>query len=312
MNNKINKLITIMCLFSSMVMANAVQITEENDFFRRNDNQYTQGADISYIIPSVDKDGNYQREIYGASQKIYAPDNKDTKLFQPYDRPYCATLTAHYDIWTKGSLFKNETVRQTFEVGVLGPLAMGEQAQNGVHKMINNDLAMGWDTQLKNEPVANYYHERYTPFLNFKNGLWEFNVEAIYGGTAGTEFANAFGGSKLMFGYNLPQYKVLGGIYPKGIKDGKIECKTEWYFYGFVQEKVYTVARDTTLGNSIFNGSQSSITPYPIVGESIYGIVIGWDWISISYAIGNRTKEFYEQKGTYDWGQIILSVGTVF
>lgn len=304
----IKKIITLVCLSFGIVLADAIQITEENDFFRGNDNQYTQGSNISYVKPSV-VDGEFQREIYGASQKIYAPDNKETTLNQPKDRPYCATLTGVYEIWTKSG---NETIRQTFEVGVLGPAAMGEQAQNGVHRMIRNDLAMGWDNQLKNEPVANYYHERYHPFYKSKDGKWEFNIEGIYGGTAGTEFANAFGGSKMMFGYNLPQYKVLGGIYPKISKDGKIDNETEWFFYGFFQSKVYTVAHDATLGNSIINGEQSDITPCPIVGESIYGVTVGWNYISVSYAIGNRTKQFYEQNGTYDYGTIILTIGTLF
>lgn len=306
------KRIIAISLTAGMLFADAIQITEENDFFIGNDTQYTQGADISYIRPSLDENKNYQREIYSIRQKIYAPDNILLSSPQPHDRPYCATLTTSYEIWNKGTLFEDETVRQSFEFGVLGSYAMGEQAQNGVHKMINNDLAAGWKNQLKNEPVANYYHERYTPFIETKNGLWELNVEAIYGGTAGTEFANAFGGSKIMFGYNLPRYKVLGGMYPKVTRDGKVESKTDWFIYGFIQEKVYTVARDATLGNSMFHGEETELTPYPIVGERLIGFVVGWDWISASYAIGNRTKQFYGQKGTFDWGQILLTVGTTF
>ena len=307
--SKIIKLIILICLSTSLAFADAWQITEENDYFSGNDNQYTQGADISYIHPSLDKDGNLQREIFGIRQKIYAPDDISIATPQLNDRPYCATLTGAYELWTKDG---KDTVRQTFEVGVLGPAAQGELAQNGVHKMINNELAQGWDNQLKNELILNYYYERYHPLFDIKEGLWEANVEAIYGGTAGTEFVNIFGGSKIMFGYNLPQFKVLGGIYPKITKDGKVESKTDWFFYGFVQEKVYTIARDTTLGNSVFYGQESGITPIPIVGESLIGVVVGWNYVSLSYGLGNRTKQFYGENGTYDWGQVILTVGTTF
>ena len=166
---KFTKLFILLALIPTLVFADAIQIVEENDFFlpNKNDNQYTQGEGIYYIHPFINADGNMQREIFGINQKIYTPDNKNLTTPQPNDRPYCATLTGSYEIWSKSDyLINNETVRQTFEVGVLGPAALGEQAQNGVHGLLTrmgrpNDPAMGWKNQLKNEPVANYYHERY-------------------------------------------------------------------------------------------------------------------------------------------------------
>ena len=41
------------------------------------------------------------------------------------------------------------------------------------------------------------------------SAVFPVNLEGIYGGAIGTEYDNAFIGSKIMFGYNLPQYKVL-------------------------------------------------------------------------------------------------------
>ena len=309
------------CLSAGFALADAVQITEENDlfdFFHKNDNQYTQGANISYVRPYVASNGCLEREIYGMSQKIYTPNNTSANYFQPNDRPYCATLTGVYELWTKGSLFDSETVRQTYEMGVMGPEAMGEEAQNGVHSLLSkmgrpNDPAMGWQYQMKNEPVVNYYHERYATMYDAKDDAkWEFNVEAIYGGTAGTEFVNSFVGTKVMFGYNLPQYKVLGGIYPKEMSNGAIESKTSWFYYGFLQCKDIVVVRDATLGQSDWYGQESGIQPYPMVGEFLGGVVVGWDWISLSYGIGDRTKQFVGEHGPFDWGQVILTIGTTF
>jgi len=316
---KFTKLFILLALMPKLIFADAVQITEENDFFipHKNDNQYTQGAEISYIHPFLDANGNMEREIYGINQKIYTPDNINISNPQPNDRPYCATLTGTYEIWNKSNyIINDETMRQIFEIGVLGPAALGEQAQNGVHNLLTrlgdyNNPAMGWRYQLKNEAIINYYHERYDTLLDYKNSdKWEFNLESIYGGTVGTEFDNVFVGSKIMFGYNLPQYKVLGGIYPKITRDNKIESETKWFYYGFVQGKIYTVARDGTLGNSIIYGQESNVQPCTYVEEILYGVVIGWNWINISYGIGDRTRQFYGEQGRFDWGQIILTIGT--
>jgi hypothetical protein len=313
--------ILLSVILAGFAFGDAVQITEENDFFdflHKNDNQYTQGANISYIHPYITSNGIMEREIFGITQKIYTPDNNMLSTPQPHDRPYCASLTGTYELWNKSdSLINGETVRQTFEVGVLGPAALGKEAQNGVHGLLSqmgrpNDPAMGWKYQLKNEPVANYYHERYSTLVDEKNGKWEFNLEGMYGGTVGTEFENAFVGTKAMFGYNLPQYKVLGGIYPKITKEGNIESETEWFIYGFAQAKLYTVLRDGTLGNSLIYGQESGVTPLPEVEESLVGLTVGWNWVSFSYAIGNRTKQFAGEKGSFDWGQVILTVGTQF
>lgn len=306
-------------IIAGIALGDAVQIVEENDFFlpNKNDNQYTQGEAINYIHPYI-KDGKMEREIFGINQRIYAPDDITISTPQYNDRPYCATLTGTYELWQKSdAIIKNETIRQTFELGVLGPAALGEEAQNGVHGLLTrmgqyNNPAMGWKHQLKNEPVANYYHERYSTLIDEKSDKWEFNLESMYGGTAGTEFDNAFGGVKAMFGYNLPQYKVLGGIYPKIMKDGSIESETEWFAYGFFQAKIYGVLRDGTLGQSLVYGQEWGVMPMPEVEETLYGINVGWNYVSLSYAVGNRTKQFIGQKGSFDWGQIILTVGTQF
>ena len=314
----LKKTIAAICLSTGFVFADAVQVTEENDFFffpHKNDNQYTQGESINYVHPSIDSNGVPMREIYGVVQKIYTPTDTTKDYFQPNDRPYCATLTATYELWT---IQGNETVRQTFEGGVMGPAALGEEAQNGVHSLLTtmgrpNDPAIGWQYQMKNEVVANYYHERYHTFYDAKSSdKWEVNLEGLYGGTIGTEYDNAFAGPKLMFGYNLPQYKVLGGIYPKELKDGSIESKTGWFYYGFLQTKAIAVARDGTLGQSLIYGGESDVTPIPLVWEGLGGVTVGWDWISLQYAIGKRTQQFYGETGTYDWGQIVISVGTTF
>ena len=315
---KINRIITLVCLAAGLTFADAVQIVEENDFLlpKGNDNQYTQGASLGYIHPYINSNGVPEREMFSISQKIYTPNDTTQSGPQPYDRPYCATLTGSYETWTKGTWFDSETVNQVYEVGVLGPYALGEEAQNGVHAWLTkmgrpNLPAMGWSNQLKNELVANYYNERYTTMFDEKNGKWEVNLESIYGATAGTEFINTFGGGKVMFGYNLPPLKVLGGMYPKLTQNG-IESETGWFIYGFVQEKIYAVAHNGTLGQSYLYGQESAVTPYPVVQEMLYGINIGWDYISLSYAIGNRSKEYFGQQGTMDWGSIIISIGTTF
>lgn len=48
-------------------------------------------------------------------------------------------------------------------VGVLGPYSLAEQFQTQVHKWVDSEKPLGWDNQLKTEPLLNlnynYYQE---------------------------------------------------------------------------------------------------------------------------------------------------------
>ena len=50
------------------------------------------------------------------------------------------------------ALFGNNDLGLTLQLGVVGPGALGKEAQNDVHQFIGKDQAQGWSSELQNEP----------------------------------------------------------------------------------------------------------------------------------------------------------------
>ena len=154
------------------VQAGVVNLLVENDVFTGTDRHYTSGVMLNYVsevdrgperlrkmgvrFPGLEATDELQVSL-SLGHEIYTPTNIDSIVLLEDDRPY-----AGYLYLAAGFTAKNKRALETWRVnlGVVGPAAKAEWAQNALHRLINVDEAEGWDNQLRNEWTLSASYEK--------------------------------------------------------------------------------------------------------------------------------------------------------
>lgn len=109
----------------------------------------------------------------GAAQEIYTP-REDAADPVPGERPYAAWLYGFVAWrWPAGGGRSSRDLEAA--VGVIGPSALGEPVQNGIHRLMGSTPQVGWDHQLRIGPTFQ---------LRYRDGV---RVPLGNGGTAALE-----------------------------------------------------------------------------------------------------------------------------
>lgn len=292
----------------------------ENDIIAGTDRYYTNGAQISWLSPSsppsfvtdVGKLGAFLyapeaqlRWGFGIGQMIFTPEDTTIAVPDPADRPY-----AGYLYGSLAFLAYTEEVLNTFELqlGVVGPSALGKEIQNTVHDLINDNPAMGWDHQLKDEPAVNLTFDRKWRAISLTGEVTGIGIDVTPNITVavGNVSTYAAAGLMLRLGQNLRADFGAPRIRP-ALAGTAFYDKREgfgWYLFGGVSGRV--VLRDIFLdGNSFRDGP--SVDKRPLVGDLQAGasVFLGATRLTYSYVV--RTEEFEGQKSNSAFGALSLS-----
>ncbi|MFM1991682.1 MAG: hypothetical protein RJA99_4639 [Pseudomonadota bacterium] len=102
------------------------------------------------VGPACDRDAR-TLAVLSLNHEIHTPASPGTPVPQPYDRPYAGVLTLGADAVVAG-----ERTRQTLSLrlGTIGPAALGREVQNGIHRLLGQPLARGWDGQVRAQPAV--------------------------------------------------------------------------------------------------------------------------------------------------------------
>ncbi len=250
-------------------------------------------------------DGGQQRFSFDLSQQIYTPAATDVAIPPPGDRPYAGVLLA-----TLGLLRDTPTTRSTLSLGlgVVGPWALAEQVQNGIHDMLGQRRDQGWDTQLRNEPAVDLFAGR----------TWREPIGQVFGlesdvllqaaAGLGTVRIYALGGAQLRLGQGLDLDFGVARVRP-GLSGGDAFRPTRpvaWYM--FVGGDGQAVAHDVTLNGNTWQSSPS-VTLDPLVGEMQVGLAVMAFGARLTYTQVFQTQEFRHQKGgLHQFGSLALSI----
>jgi hypothetical protein len=146
---KLTWLIVLVFLICGCSPKGDFTLKEANDAFTLNntDDNLTQSLSVTYREP--DEGSEYKEFV--ASHDIYTPHDKHLNPPPEDQQPYAGHL--HFT----GKQYKEKkNYRDVYGInfGLVGPDARGKQIQNGVHRLIDNKEAQGWDYQLPNEFAA--------------------------------------------------------------------------------------------------------------------------------------------------------------
>jgi hypothetical protein len=146
------------------------RLYEENDFLNLNgsgtDRSYSNGTRFDFFYEKQKtrnflhkimlKAGESSRNIYGWSlmQVMVTPNNLKATAYVPNDYRYSGALFATHSLYSYNAR-KKLSFQTELLAGVRGPGSFAKQTQKAVHKLIDYQEPMGWDNQLRTQPLLN-------------------------------------------------------------------------------------------------------------------------------------------------------------
>jgi lipid A 3-O-deacylase len=282
--------------------------------YQRTDRHYTNGLKLTYtnqpdcnLLKEFARWNNFGQNDtdvttamgYFIGQNIYTPDDVATPAKRSdHDRVFAG--------WLYGGIFAQRATTDQMEhfelnLGVIGHSAGGHTFQDIIHKCIGADAPEGWDSQLGDEPAADFMWLKRQradglPFRHTSN----FDSHLEYGFTAGSVHRNANLGVILRYGTDLPNDFGPGRLDAPACATGPI-TEDRTYFYLF-----------TRLGGKLvqYDRFLTGLDDEPVVGQLQLGVVWRYKTFEISYSQTFLTREYKEQPEADSYGA--LNMGCYF
>ncbi len=306
-----------------------LQLFFENDLFGNTDKYYTNAVQANWLskdlaryrddvrlpdwtlsvirrIPFAGEPDSLHNVGLILGQHIYTPSDVKADRLLKNDRPYAGFLYGGLALHSK-TVSRLDTMEIVF--GLVGPSALGEAAQNGVHRLRSLDLANGWEHQLKDEPVLRCSWQR-------KWRLWQWQVPGGMGAdlisaaglTLGNVRTGANAGGELRFGFRIPRDFGSDVIRPGAgisapLPNGGQQRSGTFGVHLFGGVQLEGVARNLFLDGNTWRNSHS-VDKKPLVADVSVGMALNFETFKLTYRHLFRSKEFDHQKQ----GQVIGSL----
>lgn len=297
-------------------------ILEENDsLYFNTDKHYTQGLRISTLsplltenwandvfdfigaVPTVFAGQGRRRVAFLAGQSIFTPKNIEIRPPDPHDRPYAGWLYGGISFLQEngGTALENLEI----DLGIVGPGALGKQAQNDFHQLIGAHQAEGWSDQLQHEVGGVLSYERlwHVPisYLSYKDPSGEVDGVDIVpqiGGSGGNIFTYGEIGALLRVGRHLEA--DYGQVRVRPALSGTdyfnpAAFDNDWGYYLFAGVQGRAVARNIFLDGNTFRQS-AHVEHKTLVADFEAGGSVFWSsHIRFDASVVRRTREFIGQ-----------------
>lgn len=350
------------CNASNAIRFRGATARLENDLFADTDQNYTSGvaftavshdifgklnlaclpaavrlhaALISYLDPGfwadADNPAHAQNVVVKFGQSMFTPRDSTRTDLIPDDRPYAGLLYVGMS-WNrrKHESHNNTEVLDTREItlGVIGPLALAQPAQDLIHDVIGAERFQGWDNQLRNEPAVQMALDR--KFKTYQGaGAIQPGFSADYIRSLGLQLGNietsGTVGIEGRIGWNIPNdfgtYPIRPGAENRppsaaSIHGGDGKGTTQSgrpragvHLFGTLETKL--VLHDFSLDGNLFESSHS-VTRSPWVAQAAIGLSaqspIAGHGVKLAVMRVWRTREFEEQGSSHAYGSVTLSI----
>jgi hypothetical protein len=309
----------------------------ENDLFSETDQDYTNGIRFSWVSPDLadyiedenlpdwlkntnrrltffhpSDEGLQRNVIISLGQTIYTPQDIDATEVIEDDRPYAGWLYSSVSYQSKTA---NQLDTLELQIGVVGPAALGQEAQDLIHDLRGFAKFQGWDNQLDNElgVLALYEHKRKYKSLQNKNSRFGYDWIGHAGLALGNVGSYVNAGAEFRVGWLIPNDFGTSAVRPGGdnsapdvVWDPRTHGDRSWGLHGFASFDVRLVGRDIFLDGNTFENSHS-VDKELLVADLSAGISVIYHGVKMSYAQVFRTREFKKQKRSHSYGSLSLS-----
>jgi len=300
-----------------------ITVISDNDLYgpHNKDRHYTNGMRFGWmsadddvpdwarsfqdVLPLLASDAR-RRIGWTLAQTMFTPEDKQTETPILDDRPYAAWLYAGLKLQTETDR-RLDTIE--FDLGVVGPWALGEEVQSRWHSLIGAKPAHGWSNQIKNEPGLDIMAERSWRYaLTESSDVLGVDVVPNLTASLGNVFTYGGGGATIRFGRALDTDFGPARIDPAtpGSDSYRPPDGLGWYLFAGFEGRA--VGRNIFLDGNTVARSQS-VQKRPLVGDLQAGLALTLAHARLTFTELVRSKEFYGQHHPDYVGAIALSIG---
>jgi lipid A 3-O-deacylase len=271
----------------------------ENDYFSERDSYYTQGINAEYVHPTVSKffmskllvrSSNETKYGIALAHEGYTPTSISHLGILEGDRPFAGCVFINFFSIASHAQRRART-SSSLSLGGIGPLAGAKEIQEGIHRLINYTLPLGWQNQIQNDVILNYQIE-YERSLFSKTDYFLLCAKA--GARTGT------------FNTRLSVSTILmAGVFDDPFIHFSTQKRKSQVFV-YAEPVLNLIGHDATLQGGLFNASPYTIMPSQLtrlVFQGNAGIVFTINAIQFEYFQSYITKEF-ETGDTHAWGGV--------
>ncbi len=306
----------------------------ENDSFAGTDRDYSNGIKLTWStpyditdtgkdhlpdwshplinnLPFVNDPSSHRAVSISVGQMLFTPADTDQTDLVIDDRPYAGFLYLASGFHNQIGNRKNSWELQ---LGLVGPLALGEETQDVVHGLLGANKAAGWDHQLKNEIGLEIIGEskwRLSPSGN-RRGL-NYDLIPHMGFRVGNIQANINAGAEIRYGWKLPRdfgsCPIRAGCSSNSafndtpaVIPGRV--LTGWHIFAAVDGRA--VAHDIFLDGNTFRDSHS-VDREVLVGDLMVGLAMNFGSIRTTYSYVIRSKQFETEDKNHIFGSLTVS-----
>lgn len=281
---------------------NEFGFTSDNDayLFYGQDRYYTNGLFLYFrhalnpkaIHPSVAK----KIIEFSAGQQMFNPRSGYSPDPLKQDRPFAGYLFGgfSYNIhYQNGSYLKTG-----MEVGVVGPSALGEDAQKLLHKTIGFYEISGWEYQIKDVIAVNAKIQFLKELSTARNGHTDFSF--LGNAKIGSTYLGIGGGVLFRAGrFNRSQHSASANA-----RIGREPAVSKEFFF-YARPGINYVAYDATVEGSAFNDtSPVTFKVKPFVFSQIIGATYAIERFSFDYHMQFNSREIQSPAKPHQFGSL--------
>jgi lipid A 3-O-deacylase len=303
--------------------AKMFRVYEENDFLNLSghgtDRSYSDGVRLDYFYEKqtsrgllhklMPKAGDSSRNIYSWSlmQIMVTPNDISTTTYLPNDYYYAGALFVTHSLYSYNAK-KKYSIQTELLAGVRGPASFAKQMQKAVHKLIDYQEPMGWDNQLRTQPLINI-RLGFEKSLLAKNNFIEVNAGAQLKAGSLMDLVTFY--PMLRIGKMSPYFNGYMDKFGSFTKNEKL-IKTQYYFV--VKPSVSFVAYNAMLtgkreiqrkGLNINESNKTSASIHNVVTDVQFGAVIAHKNFAISY-LQTNSSAYRERLYKHSFGNLSL------
>ena len=297
----------------------SLSVRYENDIFGGTDRFYTDGVSISLIHSGPEWLEKLADRLpwsparhslgFDFGQLMVTPADKSLVVPDPKDRPYAGILFVGVALHVNAN---NRYHGFKFVTGVVGPWSLAGETQREVHRWVGSEQALGWDSQLHNEPLLNlvYEHRRKYSLLGSSRG-WSAEAIPTVTAMAGNLLTQAQIGGQLRVGWNLPNdvgvtlMRGMGHL-PPPIPTPLTEAPVRLGVLAYGGLHGNLVLHNLTLDGNTWTDSPSVEKNLLVpAGELGFGVVTPRILAAFSYVIFGR--EFKDQVSNSKFGALTVT-----
>jgi lipid A 3-O-deacylase len=297
----------------------SLSLLVENDVFYNTDRDYTAGQQITYTnapqntpealvdfahdIPLLTDQGQV-RASYEFGQDIFTPADTAAVIPPTNQRPYAGFLYLGLGLLANDDTHFDQL---EYQVGVVGPDSLAQEAQSFVHAILGQRSPAGWHYQLHNEPALEITYERAMKIIPPQSILGVvFDLEPHWGAAVGNVYDYINGGAMARIGINLPDDFGPVRMEPALPGSSYISVTNGFSAYLFGGVDGRAIARNIFLDGNSFEDSRS-VPKIPFTADFQVGAAVEFQSFRLSFTHVFRTKEYKGQPSGDQFGAVDLT-----